>query len=309
MAAVGDTKIEWATKVWNPVTGCTPVSRGCDNCYAERMHGRFRLIPFSQIVFHEDRLDQPLRWRKPQRVFVCSMGDLFHEDVSDETIQAVFGVMSSAGHHTFMILTKRADLMRDWMMKATLSECQAEFVIQVPVEKYRSPGGRTERVRQDTINGPWPLPHVGLGVSVEDQATADERIPILLQTPAAVRFVSVEPMLAEVNMTRYLHDSNCDYFRWNKTCRVCICCEPREVSVEWIIIGDESGPGRRISPPGAIKALKDQAVAANVPVFIKQAEINGRLVKMPELDGRVWDELPEEKDGSVRRPQSPRQRP
>lgn len=157
------TKIEWATMTWNPTSGCTPVSRGCDNCYARRRHKRFsKGVPFSRIVCHEDRLDQPLRKRKPQRIFVNSMSDLFHEDVPGEFLLAVFKTINACRQHTFLILTKRPKSLF-WCSKAAQHWAGLEF-----------------------------LPNVWPGVSVEDQATADERIPLLLECPAAVRFVSVD---------------------------------------------------------------------------------------------------------------------
>jgi len=259
---MGTTKIEWADAVWNPVTGCTKVSAGCANCYAERMAKRFPQIhgldfmpaypdyigptdadpvPFSRVVLHPDRLDQPPHWRKPRRVFVCSMGDLFHEDVPVSFIRDVWRVMANATHHTFMILTKRPKRM-------------VEVV-----------GG------QNLIFSP----HIQLGVSVENQETADERIPLLLQTPAAVRFVSVEPMLGPVDLRRG---------RWipfYQTADEEPDEDPREVGyppesvytktgkLDWVICGGETGPGARPMRPDWARSLRDQCQAAGVPFFFK----------------------------------------
>lgn len=310
--------IEWTDATWNPVSGCTPVSEGCRNCYAKRMARRFphlhnASIPstmareenFREVIFHPGRLDQPLRWKKPRRIFVCSMGDLFHEDVTDEQIQAVFGVMSSAGQHTYMVLTKRPQRMKEWMEKTSLAECQAEMVAR-DIE-MRSPKGRRDRIGDSTINGPWPLPTVMLGVTAENQEMADQRIPILLQTPAAKRFVSVEPMLGAVDLGAAKglpvwweekgipyrdgwsgrtigHAPESKWHRHNGN---------MQPWLDWVITGPETGPHRRPSPPGAFRSLKDQCVAAGVPFFLKALDIGGKIVKMPTMDGCVWDQIPE----------------
>jgi protein gp37 len=171
------TKIDWADAVWNPLTGCSKVSPACDHCWAERMSKRLAgrcgypaADPFA-VAFHPDRLEEPLRWRKPRRVFVCSMGDLFHEDVTDDQLLAVFTTMAQpqARHHTFLILTKRPDRMREWFDDARRA-------------------GLTLREGHGAV-----LPNVWLGVTAENQAMADERIPALLDTPAARHFVSWSP--------------------------------------------------------------------------------------------------------------------
>lgn len=166
---MADTKISWCDKTWNPITGCTKCSPGCVNCYAERMSKRLagrcgypKENPFA-VTFHPDKLQEPMKWHKPSRIFVCSMGDLFHEQVKDEWIDAVFMTMDLSRRHTFMILTKRPERMREYL------------------------SGRTHIIRMV-----YPLPNVWLGVTVENQEQADKRIPFLLDTPAAKRFVSVE---------------------------------------------------------------------------------------------------------------------
>lgn len=245
---MGKTKIEWATDVWNPVTGCTKVSAGCANCYAERMAPRFNGVihpaPFSTVVLHPDRLEQPLHWRKPRRVFVCSMGDLFHPDIDGNFRSSVWHIMGRCPQHTFMVLTKRAD--RLWVIR----------------EPYYG-----------------TLPNVWLGVSVEDQAAADERIPLLLQTPAAVRFVSVEPMLGAVNLwalrdgswydaegaTRYNALTGAAW--WGGTGDHGLGGGPK---LDWIICGGESGPGARPMHPDWPRSPRDQCGAAGVPFLFKQ---------------------------------------
>lgn len=175
------TQIEWATDTWNPITGCSPISEGCQNCYAKRMSKRLagrcgydKDNPF-KLTLHPDRLEQPLHWKKPRQTFVCSMGDMFHEDVPTEYIIKVFDIMSQSPQHTFIVLTHRPESMVDFI-------CGMNFC------------------------GFWgPVPkHIWLGVTCENQAKADERIPVLLQIPAAVRFVSIEPMLGPVDLSKWI---------------------------------------------------------------------------------------------------------
>ncbi|HZU87410.1 MAG TPA: phage Gp37/Gp68 family protein [Anaerolineaceae bacterium] len=247
---MGNTQIEWADKVWNPVTGCTPVSAGCAHCYAERIAKRFwKDRPFSKVMCHEDRLDDPLRWKKPARVFVNSMSDLFHPDVPALFTHRVFQTMLKCPQHTFMILTKRP----------------GEMIQYVPV---------------------FPLGNVWLGVSVEDQKTADERIPLLLQTPAAVRFVSCEPMLGPVNLTNlYGHIQIGEHVdlcvnalagkyapAWagRKTRTDKSLAELYAGKLDWVICGGESGPGARPMHPDWVMGLRDQCTSADVPFFFKQ---------------------------------------
>jgi protein gp37 len=261
------TTIEWATDVWNPVTGCTKVSEGCRHCYAERLvqrfgtrvHGLHRLPEFradverictppkfTHVICHQDKLDQPLHWRNPRRVFVCSMGDLFHESVPSVFIRSVFQTMALARQHAFLVLTKRPQRMLDIISGWACA-------------------GLTLREGCGPV-----LPNVSLGVSVEDQVTAEQRIPLLLQTPAALRFVSCEPMLGPVDLTRlgplgestdalrgelYVQDSG-----------------PFRIAahVDWVICGGESGPGARPCEVRWIESVVDQCTAAGVPVFVKQ---------------------------------------
>jgi len=204
------TKIEWADRSWNCVRGCSIVSPGCRSCYAMKQAHRFsgpgrayegltKLTERSgpqwtgKVVTVEDALLEPLSWRKPQRVFVNSMSDLFHEDVPDEFIDKVFAVMALAERHTFQILTKRPERMREWFDENGRDAVQ--HTVHYP---------QFDRWRQSITLGQWPLPNVWLGVSAEDQQRADERIPLLLQTPASVRFVSCEPLLGPVDLSRWM---------------------------------------------------------------------------------------------------------
>ena len=255
---MASTKIEWATDTWNPVTGCTPISEGCANCYAKRMSNRLKgrcgydaENPF-KITQHPDKMDQPLRWRKPRMIFVCSMGDLFHEDVPDEWILRVFNTIRKCSPgvgdypvHTFLILTKRPERMRNVIMRMRFNRDKN------PMMYLDKEGDLTGYPIGQRIKNVW------LGVTAENQARADERIPILLQIPAAVRFVSVEPMLGEVDMTFDVgtgeghRDSFFNY------------------GLSWAIVGGETGPGARPIHPAWVRSLRDQCQAAGVPFFFK----------------------------------------
>jgi len=219
-----NSKIQWTDATWNPVRGCTRVSAGCENCYAERMASRFfpdlaTRTPSGprwtgRVEFREEELRKPLHWRKPRKVFVCSMGDLFHENVPDEVIARVLGTVVHAQHHTFMVLTKRPERMAAFFADeesrdAVLGEAD-RLIWDGEVTPYCD-GWKT--ARQAAPNATfdehgwtwdselkWPIPNLWLGVSVENQEAADERIPVLLETPAAVRFLSCEPLLGPVDL-------------------------------------------------------------------------------------------------------------
>lgn len=259
------TKIEWAHETWNPITGCSPVSAGCQNCYARRMAkrlaGRFgypKNEPFRPGTVHEDKLCESAHWRKPRRVFVCSMGDLFHGDVDYVAQLAVMShaqTYSIAYEHTFMFLTKRPRLMHDFLLKA-----------DIDLSRYQ---------------------RIWLGVTAENQAMADERIPALLQIPAAVRFVSVEPMLEYMRIEKYMGY----YEKYNLD-------GPEEPKLDWVICGGETGPCARAMELPWAQDLRDQCVTAGVPFFFKQhgSWVN-RCMDDPRntgrlLDGREWNEVP-----------------
>jgi len=321
---MGKSKIEWTDETWNPVTGCSKVSPGCENCYAERQAlGRLKGsegypgLPWTarnaatNVVLHPKRLDAPLRSSRPRRYFVNSMSDLFHERVPNLFIASVFVSMKMASQHVFQVLTKRPERMHEFMR------------------------GYGE-----------PSKNVWLGVSVEDQKRADERIPLLLDTPAAVRFLSVEPLLGPVDLM------------WPETLwpdgpptccpgHDCACgghpIEPPLLHrIDWVIVGGESGPGARPMNPNWVRSIRDQCVEAGVPFFFKQwgewapdaraleivhrdlttiATTNyesvvgylpgmvrvGKNAAGRELDGRTWDEMPkaEIRDMPLRRIREP----
>lgn len=240
------TKIEWTDRTWNPVTGCNKVSQGCKNCYAEVMHRRQMAMnphkytkPFLHgAEVHYDELDKPLHWRKPSMVFVNSMSDLFHPGVDFQFIVEVFQIMRRCPQHTFQILTKRPEIM-------------LEFMAWIP-----NTINSTTRLL-NPFGVPYaPLPNVWLGVSCEDQAAADERIPLLLQVPAAVRFLSCEPLLGDLDIIRWMPH---DYMPENQT-----------GWIDWVIVGGESGHHARLMHPDWVRDIREQCRLGGVPFFFKQ---------------------------------------
>jgi protein gp37 len=300
------TAIEWAEETWNPLAGCSVVSPGCAHCYAMREAGgwlsrfpKYRGLTLGsqagqvwtgEVRLWEPALDQPLRWTKPRMIFVNSMSDLFHEHVPTEWIDRVWAVMRDCPQHTFLVLTKRADHMRIYA-------------------QIRTP----------------PLPNVWLGVSVEDQRRADERLFALSATPAAKRFASFEPLLGLVDPARLRETGGlawnaftCDL--WSTTTNEIIAGPPAgHGPLDWVIAGGESGPRARPMHPAWARSIRDQCQAAGVPFFFKQW---GEWAPAPEdmnyaegaalacrdsrvtlirvgkkragrlLDGRVWNEYP-----------------
>ncbi len=218
-------KIEWTEATWNPVTGCTKVSQGCKHCYAERDWARLsapRDKPnvytgreFTDVQCHSERLDWPLRKNKPLRIFVNSMSDLFHESVPNQFIADVFAVMACTTRHTYQILTKRPRRMLEWFRWLDAENHPFGFPTAVDPTKVwpQWTPVRDNRAGYDNCGPLWPLENVWLGVSVEDQAAADERIPLLLQTPAAVRWISAEPLLGPIDITAIRRTSADGYMR------------------------------------------------------------------------------------------------
>lgn len=237
------TKIGWTESTWNPVTGCTKVSAGCAHCYAERVAKRLQTMGQPnyangfELRMHPDALSIPLHWKKPRKIFVCSMSDLFHEEIPTIFIQAVFRYMAKASWHQFQVLTKRAK---------RLSEIAPKLA--------------------------WP-PNVWMGVSVENQECADERIPVLLQVPASVRFVSCEPLLENISLTSIgISEDNCKekvyYFNVLKNYRRY--GDPLQYSLDWVIVGGESGPKARPMELEWARDIRDQCKCHGVPFFMKQ---------------------------------------
>lgn len=260
---MGKTKINWADYVWNPIVGCSKASAGCANCYAERMAVRLAANPKTpqyrgavnngrwsgRTVLVEKELRKPPHWKKPRRIFVCSMSDLFHPKTPGDRIAQVFAVMAEAYWHTFLVLTKRAARMAEWSAKTR------------------------------NLVSPWPL-NVWAGVSIEDQPTADDRIPRLLSTRAYMKFISYEPALGPVDLQRITLPAvappfnpvnvgtEIDALRGEKTTNLGLVYKvPR---VNWVIAGGESGPGAWPAQMEWFQRLRDQCKAAGVPFWFKQ---------------------------------------
>jgi protein gp37 len=291
--------IEWLKRpgtkpaTWNPVRGCTRVSEGCVNCYAETMAARFSDPGMwghgfaetikkpddtsvrrwtGKVELIEEMLDQPLRWKSPRTIFANSTSDLFHEALPDEAIDRIFAVMALCPQHTFLVLTKRPERMR-----AYLDGCAAHVRIERLLDDLKPSSLWNGNVVQAAsyLSSARPLPNVWLGTSCEDQATADERIPLLLDTPAAIRFVSAEPLLGPINFLNYLRPPS------SLPGRV-VMLRPGEWIIDpdgahtiWrgldqIIVGGESGPNARPMHPRWACDIADQCQAASVPYFFKQ---------------------------------------
>jgi protein gp37 len=271
-----NTKIEWTEATWNPITGCSVISAGCTNCYAMKLAGtRLAHIPSragltqpskagpvwnGQVRLNEEWLDQPLRWKRPRMIFVCAHGDLFHESVPDEWIDRVFAVMALCPQHTFQVLTKRSVRMREYLTNR--DSCQIAAVTMALEEEGT--------IKEGVLAMQWPLPNVWLGVSVEDQQRADERIPDLLATPAAVRWLSAEPLLGPVDLATVKHWSACNIPEYGGEGHEFISCLRGENSLDWVVAGGESGPGARPMHPDWARSLRHQCAAADVQFFFKQ---------------------------------------
>ncbi|KJR10284.1 DUF5131 family protein [Gordonia sihwensis] len=268
---MGDkTRIEWADASWNPATGCDKVSPGCDHCYAETIAHRFaggKAYPNGfDVTLRPERLGQPIRWKKPRRIFVCSMSDLFNKDIPDEFIAQVFAVMALSPQHTFEVLTKRHGRMRA-LLSSPKFLCAVEDAI---------PGLIAAHSPQSSWLGAWPLPNVWLGVSAENQRWADIRIPALLDTPAAVRWVSVEPLLGPIDL-RLMNWSDPDEHCGGCSGLVSPKHEPAcgvepgpHWGLDWVVAGGESGPKARPMHPEWARTLRDQCRTAGVSFLFKQ---------------------------------------
>lgn len=282
------TGIEWCDRTWNPIVGCTRVSKGCEHCYAERMAKRLEAMGVKhyqglldhngrwngKVALAEHKLNEPLGWKKPQTVFVNSMGDLFHENVPDEWIDRVLVAIAKCRQHTFIVLTKRADRM---------------------LKYFTSVSDGTSRERLFTMSHyttechEWhmgyrrgkPIENLAIGVSVEDQRTADERIPLLLQTPARWRFVSYEPALAPVDFSSfvkagYWYCAECDeevsskFVTHKEAHESCGCYCVWTPLLHGIIMGGESGPLARSMTPEWVRRTWDECHVAGVNFFFKQ---------------------------------------
>lgn len=298
------TGIEWTDATWSPVVGCTPVSPGCKNCYAATFaarglhekyvgltvrrkgeNGRTRAVFNGTVRCLPDQLTIPLQWRKPRRIFVCSMSDLFHKSVPFEFIDRVFAVMALCPQHTFQVLTKRPERMAEYLLarrevtwlspgeagsRRQMESCQQIVQINSNGMLYKGSGGRRLERAYSSCDE-WPLPNVWLGTSVEDQTNADTRIPHLLRCPAAVRFLSCEPLLGPLDLSAFFGGPYVG-LPGDKV------HENYNFGINWVIVGGESGAARPCDVAW-IRSIVKQCKAASVPVFVKQ--LGAWPVEMP----------------------------
>jgi protein gp37 len=273
--ASSNTTIEWCDKTWNPLRGCTRVSEGCKHCYAEKIAYRFSGPGHAfeglakkvgnearwtgKVMLVEKELETPFSWKNPSKVFVNSVSDLFHESVPFDFIDEVFYTMALAERHTFQILTKRPERMLEYFRSV-----EERFRLQLGRIWFSSGKYIARHYGTDFLEKNWPLKNVWLGVSVEDQKTADERIPLLLQVPAAIRFLSCEPLLGPVDFLSARLNGPCGYYCDESVGHV------DHGHIDWVIAGGESGPGARPAHPDWFRNLRDDCQRAHIPYFFKQ---------------------------------------
>lgn len=262
---MGDTTISWADKTSNPITGC---QMGCHYCYAADIANRFwGDRPFTDVQFHPERLEEIFKWRKPQRVFVNSMGDLFGPAVKDEWLDRIFAAMMLNPKHTFQILTKYPERM-------------SRYCNSLDLRRLMSAGGDW-KLPDYAYHIKLPLPNVHLGVTVENQKAADDRIPHLLQTIAAVRFLSCEPLLGPINLERI--DWRPDVILRALSGIALFPFGGQDYQkINWVIVGGMSGPKAIATPIEHIETIVEQCKSASIPVFVKQ------LGSKPTLNGKPY---------------------
>lgn len=308
-----NTHIEWTDATWNVVTGCAVVSPGCTNCYAMKLAGtRLRDHPSrkgltrdskagpvwnGQVRFNADWLTQPLRWTKPRKIFVCAHGDLFHEGVTDDQLDQVFAVMALAPQHVFQVLTKRPERMRQYLTASNR---------QLHIAQAGTPHDGAGELWWGRFLKPWPLPNVWLGVSIEDQTRAEQRIPALLETPAAVRWISAEPLIGPVDL-KNIETTPPRVAYLNALSGRRMTCEaggpyvevPALPGLDWVVVGGESGQGSRPMHPDWARNLRDQCADAGVAFLFKQwgdwtpgenaQNTLGRTVETADWFNDAWD--------------------
>jgi protein gp37 len=262
------TKISWTDFSWSSVTGCSPIGAGCDHCWANSLHSmRHKAhlngkkmaaqyeVTFSTIQLHPSRLEDPFRLRESSKIATCLGGDLFHEKIQNEFIAAVFAIAAACPHLTFQMLTKRPGRMVEWFKWVG---SRSQMLMHESAKQYMG----YENKKRPAINTEvWPLPNVWMGVSVWDQPSADEFIPILLNTPAAIRWVSYEPALGPLGLSKYLSIPQFD-------CP--IATDHERCGLDWVVCGGESGKNARRCDVQWIRSIVDQCKDAEVPVFVKQ---------------------------------------
>jgi protein gp37 len=295
-----DTTIEWADKTWSPIIGCDRVSPGCDSCYAISTARIRESNPHPAIAaafagttqrtdtgvdwsgkvnLLQTRLAEPLHWKKPRKVFVNSLSDLFHKNVPDEFIAQVFAIMALTPQHTYQILTKRHARMRSLLNNPDFEKQVDRTLLTMPAASDPKLTGRSWPLPKPG----WPLPNVHLGVSVENQHWADIRIPALLDTPAAVRWISAEPLLGPIDLLgkRDYHGHRPTLTYWltgrpelgqPRTTDTGMQMHPLATGprLDWVVAGGESGPKARPPHPDWFRTLRNQCAAANIPYLFKQ---------------------------------------
>lgn len=269
---MGDkTGIPWTDASWNYITGCIPKSEGCKYCYAFLMAQRLKNIEYSgykdgfNITIHEDKLDLPLRWTRPRMIFVSSMGDFFHENVPYINQKKAFDVMIKANHHIYQILTKRPEnVLAFWDRFSEENKNEQGLFL-------------------------WP-PHIWFGITAENQQRYNERLPILLKIPSMVRFISMEPLLDNIN----LFDNDIDKQVWDFKYMYYFFPEIYVTTrqIDWVIVGGESGKFARPMDEEWVRNIRNQCSKAYIPFFYKQKIENGKKIKMPLLDGKRWEQFP-----------------
>jgi len=313
------TGISWTDATWNPIRGCSRVSEGCRHCYAERIAYRFSGpdMPYEGLVqldmhksgmivlpkwngkikFVEEHLLDPLRWKKPRRIFVNSMSDLFHENLADDNRDTIFAVMALCPQHTFQVLTKRpGEAARYWKYPEERWQriCERIEALIRAEEKLIS---ERSIIMAYVAAGNRVLPNVHLGVSVEDQKTAELRIPLLLQTPAALRFLSCEPLLSQIYLGGLYLPAKNDFIGHEGFVDAFSFRLEGKRGLHWVIVGGESGAGARPMHPDWARSLRDQCKAAGVPFFFKQwgawtpgenVERNSGIVRTAVWFGGKW---------------------
>ena len=278
-------KIEWTNETWNPVIGCSKISEGCENCYAEKMAFRlahmewsndYRKLNYCNVIcpdtkkwtgktqFVKEAITKPLEWKKPRKIFVCSMGDLFHETISFESIDMLMAIITCSPQHTFQILTKRPERMLEYFTqdKRKLIEGWEDASYEIGIsDKNGEPDGAACYI-YNRSQDEWPLKNIWLGVTCENQQRTNERLPVLLKIPAAKKFISCEPLLGDIDFYKFSSSLPSDKNHpWRN--------EAILFGIDWLIVGGETGTNASPMHPDWARNLKYQCIPAKVPFFFK----------------------------------------
>ncbi|BDA76099.1 phage Gp37Gp68 family protein (plasmid) [Calothrix sp. PCC 7716] len=261
------TKISWCDETWNAVVGCSRVSPGCANCYAAKEAASSKLQQFEQypvvskwdgtVKYVESQLLKPFKWRQPKRIFPCSMSDLFHSNVLDDWRDNIFAVMAANPHHTFLVLTKRPENAVKYFSYPN----RARWITHRACDLFRDENKLRLKYGLNEINIKIPLPNVIIGATVENQDMADKRIPLLLQIPAKLRWLSIEPLLGPVDL--------------------------KLDGISWVVCGGESGAGYRMMDLTWLESIANQCDKAGVPLFVKQ-DSHFHSGKQGRINNELW---------------------